>query len=241
MKLNSAIIFMASLASGVYASGNLRSSQKLEEEVQNRVKPDEAARLEKHRKMGSEENAFPYHELTLEEAEKCIEEMDALADEATLTDPEIGNYADEWYEDEPSVKELIQEERLGGAGYDPDPSETRAPVAKPTAPPGHTLLSFSLRTDSFPEYSLVWIIDRIKNNDVWDYTFDKANTLYGTSIWLPNNGCYEFGFYHTENGGLKGNGPLTVTYGAKTYTAKKHLKPGSNEIFRERFGTGCAK
>jgi len=270
MKFNPVIIFIASLASGVDASGNLRSRQNLEEEVQSHAKPlvymkgqqdappllegnheiitasgqhveenNGPATFEKHQKMEYEEDS--YYKMTMEETEELIQEVEALEDEATLTDPEIGNL-DRWYEEEPpSVKELIQEERVGI--HDIDPTETRAPVAKPTAPPSWTLLKITLWSDSDPESTLVQVIDAKTTIDIHYFYPTLPNSVTEWSKWLPSNGCYLVVGTHGEEGGLKGNGIMKVQYGQNTWCGKKikytHANGGSPQIFSRKFGGGC--
>jgi len=252
MKLNPAYIFIASLASGVYASGNLCSHQYLshdaEEELESRInKPvvdmkenlDDSrllegdhrpTALEKHRMVESENHSYMYG-LTLEEAEKYIQEMDALSDEATMTDPEIGIYAQR-NEEEPSVKELIQEERMQPPSWSPEDDDS----VKPTPPPDHTLLSITFRTDSWPQENSILLKDESHDTTRWELYPKISNHVYTSSVWLPNNCCFSLYLPDRKKDGLWGKGLLTVKYGNKVEYGKKQLSPTSFAIFDSFYG-----
>jgi len=75
------------------------------------------------------EDEISFHEMTLEEAEEFIKEMDDLADEATLTDPNIGLYTERTNKEEPLVKELTAEERGKPPGWElPDDDDAPDPT-----------------------------------------------------------------------------------------------------------------
>jgi len=146
MKPSCTFFFIASLAKGVYAASSLRSRQNLghdaEENFKSHVnKPavdmkeqsDASRLLEGNHEIIMDSDPFLY-ELTAEEAEEFIQEMDALQDEATMTEPDFGNY-NEWNQEYTSKNEqYIPEERMkdspGSIGddddWEPSPKKTNA-------------------------------------------------------------------------------------------------------------------
>jgi len=187
------------------------------------------------KKMESNDEDPFHHQLTQAEAEDFIQDL-ISADEASIsTHPDVGHHYVR-NEEKPSVKQLIQEERLGHDEY--DPTETMPPVRQPTAPPGITLLNVTLRTDSYPQHNLVYAGDVNTEQVLFGIIPVQPNTVYTKTRWIPDDGCTYLGVTDRKKDGLAGSGNLRVEYGSWVLYDGKG-RTGSAFIYQAWLGKGC--
>lgn len=107
-------------------------------------------------------------------------------------------------------------------GNQPIMPPVSAPQTAPTTPPppptggSCTMLSVELRTDDWPEETIIFLEDDSSGDMIWDesdFDFD-ANTDYSFSECIPDDKCIVLDVTDTWGDGLLNEGYFTVTYGS---------------------------
>jgi len=81
---------------------------------------------------------------------------------------------------------------------------------------GCTVLNIELKTDDWPEETVIILEDATSGDDIWVCSDYEPNTAYTFSRCIPDTGCAYLDITDTEGDGLLNTGNMKVTYGTQT-------------------------
>jgi len=241
MKLKFAIVFVASIASRAYASGNLRSGKNLVGPVEGEEINSNLVEETVVVQMNDKEESMDGSRLLVEGAGSHeIMTSDGQHDEENnlpATTIEKDNRKMQEYNDDDEVeREKVEDERSEPLYFiESDYESPRRRIPWRECPTGSTELSIMLTTDDWPKQNFLLLYHRQTGQTLWNSGNLQPNATKWYKFCFLDMNCANLRVIDAMGDGLLGKGWLRVVYGSKVLFDGPNIGYG----FDNKLGTGC--